>query len=179
MLHEGGRPRPTGSVARSALAIGFGPGHREALLDLLGDIEDLTPAKDLDSGLALARELRPALILVAPDPGSDPLDVLIAVRRDPELRTIPVVTLAIDPDPDADLDGKESRPGRGRDPHQVAQALQRLMLDEVMKVSYILASAANSGNEAADRQVMAAISRLDDIAIALRDAVIDLRRASP
>jgi len=177
--HEGGRPGPDGSRARSALAIGFGPGHRETLLDLLGDVEELTPAKDLDSGLALARELRPTLILVAPDPGTDPLDVLMAVRRDPGLRTIPVVTFAIDPDPDVDVEGKESRPGRGRDTHQVAQALQRLMLDEVMKVSYILAGAANTGNEAADRQVMAAISRLDDIAIALRDAVIDLRRASP
>ena len=52
------------------------------------------------------------------------------------------------------------------------------MLDEVMKVSYILAGAANSGNDAADHQVMAAIARLDDIAIALRDAVIDLRRGS-
>ena len=161
---------------RAAVAIGFGPGHQEAVLDLLGDLGELIPAKDLEAGLAAARELQPAVILVAADPGTDPLDVLMAVRRDPDLRTIPVVTLAIDPEPEEA--GAAGRPGRGRDVHQVAQALQRLMLDEVMKVSYILASAANSGNDAADRQVMAAIARLDDIAIALRDAVIDLRRGS-
>ena len=160
---------------RAAVAIGFGPGHQEAVLDLLGDLGELVPAKDLEAGLAAARELQPAVILVAADPGTDPLDVLMAVRRDPDLRTIPVVTLAIDPEPE---EAGAGRPGRGRDVHQVAQALQRLMLDEVMKVSYILASAANSGNDAADRQVMAAIARLDDIAIALRDAVIDLRRGS-
>ncbi|GAA2138329.1 hypothetical protein GCM10009844_06210 [Nocardioides koreensis] len=146
------------------------------MLDLLGDLGDVVPAKDLEAGLAAARELRPAVILVAGDPGADPLDALIAVRRDPALRAVPVVMLAIDPEPEEA--GDPGRPGRGRDVHQVAQALQRLMLDEVMKVSYILASAAGTGNDAADRQVMAAIARLDDIAIALRDAVIDLRRGN-
>lgn len=176
MAREGGRPRPAEAVARSTVAIGFEPGHQEAVLDLLGDLGDVVPAKDLETGLASARELRPDVILVAAGAGTDPLDVLMVVRRDPQLRTVPVVTLAIDPEPE--VAGDVARPGRGRDVHQVAQALQRLMLDEVMKVSYILAGAANTGNDAADRQVMAAIARLDEIAIALRDAVIDLRRGS-
>jgi hypothetical protein len=170
--------RPEGAAARSAVAIGFLPGHQDAVLDLLRDLGEVTPAKDLETGLATARELRPTLILVAADLGEDPLDVLMVVRRDPTLRVTPVVTLAIDPDPDQ-TGRAPGRPGRGRDTHQVAQALQRLMLDEVMKVSYILASAAHSGNDTVDRQVMAAIARLDAIAIALRDAVIDLRRGGP
>lgn len=183
MLHEGGRPRP-GDLTTSAVAIGFGAEHQAALVDVLrtlGDSRgDVTLVDDLDAGLAAARELRPAVILIAVPPGLDTFDALMAVRRDPALAAVPVVTLTVDlPLAGEPVDTEAPRPGRGRDHHQVAQALQRMMLDEVMKVSYILASAANSGDENADRQVMAAISRLDTIAIGLRDAVIDLRRGYP
>lgn len=180
MLHEGGRPRPDG-LTTSAVAIGFGPERQGALIDVLRSLGDVTLVDDLDAGLATARELRPEMILIAVPPGLDTLDALMAVRRDPELAAVPVVTLTVDlpPEPGEPVDTEAPRPGRGRDHHQVAQALQRMMLDEVMKVSYILASAANSGDETVDRQVMAAISRLDTIAIGLRDAVIDLRRGYP
>jgi hypothetical protein len=170
---------PSAATAR-AVAIGFEDAQRENLLDQIRALAEVTPTKDLESGLAAARELGPDVILVAAAPGTDPLDLLMAVRREPELRTTPVVTLSVDPDPAADDrigDATTGHPG-GRDHHQVAQALQRMMLDDVMKVSYILASAANSGIDSVDRQVLVAINRLDEIAMGLRDAVIDLRRGT-
>jgi hypothetical protein len=177
VLHEEGRPRP-GALSASAVAIGFGPERQAAPIDVLRTLGDVTLVDDLDAGLAAARELRPAVILIAVPPGLDPFDALMAVRRDPELAAVPVLALTVDLPPAAGepVDAEAPRPGRGRDHHQVAQALQRMMLDEVMKVSYILAGAANSGDETVERQVMAAISRLDTIAIGLRDAVIDLRK---
>ena len=175
MLHERDDSGPEEASKGSAVAIGFGPNEFEAVFELFRELRLVTPAADLEHGLTAARRLRPDMILVG---SADARDVVAAVRRDPELRLVPVVALAVvpaaRPGPGAEPE-ERSRVGR-RTHHQVAQALQRLMLDEVMKVSYILASAANSGNETADRQVMMAIERLDNVAIGLRDAVIDLER---
>ncbi len=87
--------RPAG--AEKILVIDDDPSVRDLMTRFVGKMGfDAVPAANGEDGLRLAREIRPQVItLDVVMPGLDGWDVLIRLKADPELASIPVIMVTI------------------------------------------------------------------------------------
>ena len=124
-------PQPASDrAAATILVCDDDPSLRELVRAVLGPAYRFAEAADGLEALALARELRPDLVVLAVMlPGLSGIEVLEALRLDEELRSIPVVVITAwsHAELDAQVAGADRFVSKPFDPDQLSRAVEELL----------------------------------------------------
>jgi CheY-like chemotaxis protein len=124
-------PQPASDrAAATILVCDDDPSLRELVRAVLGPAYLFAEAADGIEALALARELRPDLIVLdVMLPGLSGIEVLEALRLDEELRSIPVVVITAwsHAELDAQVAGADRFVSKPFDPDQLSRAVEELL----------------------------------------------------
>ena len=124
-------PQPASDrAAATILVCDDDPSLRELVRAVLGPAYRFAEAADGIEALALARELRPDLIVLdVMLPGLSGIEVLEALRLDEELRSIPVVVITAwsHAELDAQVAGADRFVSKPFDPDQLSRAVEELL----------------------------------------------------
>lgn len=123
------QPAPDHAAA-TILVCDDDPSLRELVRAVLGPAYRFAEAADGVEALALARELRPDLVVLdVMLPGLSGIEVLEALRLDEELRAIPVVVITAwsHAELDAQVAGADRFVSKPFDPDQLSRAVEELL----------------------------------------------------
>lgn len=123
------QPAPDRAAA-TILVCDDDPSLRELVRAVLGPAYRFAEAADGLEALALARELRPDLVVLdVMLPGLSGIEVLEALRLDEELRSIPVVVITAwsHAELDAQVAGADRFVSKPFDPDQLSRAVEELL----------------------------------------------------
>jgi len=124
-------PQPASDrAAATILVCDDDPSLRELVRAVLGPAYLFAEAADGLEALALARELRPDLVVLdVMLPGLSGIEVLEALRLDEELRSIPVVVITAwsHAELDAQVAGADRFVSKPFDPDQLSRAVEELL----------------------------------------------------
>jgi CheY-like chemotaxis protein len=126
---DSGQPAPDRAAA-TILVCDDDPSLRELVRAVLGTRYEFVEAADGLEALALARELRPDLIVLdVMLPGLSGIDVLEALRGDVELQGMPVVVITAwsHAEVDAQLAGADRFVSKPFDPDDLSRAVEELL----------------------------------------------------